>query len=232
MLSDAHGERTTDTDDLTYDKWIKWYREAWFSGERGRPEYTPEQWEDWLNNHERDAADLLLNFNWIVQSQTLKENFLRYPLNLQIRICDQVWGETPLEDIETSTDLCLRLQKECGNITDWFVGSPSELLATILNVVEPLSDEFRFEADNFPLNYPNRDLSGDSWTYIQIVTPALLLMLHDEAKITEVLKILREKSIVCSIATVVELVDRWEELKQYPIEWSLGILSSNGEDHD
>lgn len=212
---------------MTYDDWIEWYRTAAFLGHESIVEFSQEDWIDWNAYYCSNTYRLTLLFKRYQTSEMILKDFLNYPLSLQLRISDQMYGNTSIRDIETVTSLCLLLSETRPEIVDWLDATPVEMINAIIEKVGSLSSEFRHEADDFSLRCYSKEESGDSWRSIWVALPAILLMLHGEQAVTEVLKSLRERSLACTAHELSELSNRWAELRSFPIEWSLRLITSS-----
>lgn len=218
---------TLTSESLTYDKWKKWYYETYLESDAAES-FPFSEWDKWLSRNKGEDRIYRERVTRMQSSNPIRENFLSYPTDLQKRIMSQVLGDSSMRLIEECTQAFLAIQERHGDITDrWFEGSPANIRQIIRDLPEGPSREFCKETDHFvdqrykaSIKYRN---SIGNWSEITAAVCELMWMLYGEDTALEVVKKFNKYN-QSSDVMLMEVMRRWEELKDYPFDWVLSVI--------
>lgn len=209
VLNDPADDLDSNADDPRSEmihQWIYW---------RHGP--TPEN----INVDERVQVEAEGIIDKLLESEYLAERFPKYPTYVQYFLFRQLREESPIRDIESFAALWKRTSSVHPEIS-W----SSSLIQQVIHLENGPSDEFRDVAEIYSRKYSssarrNREGNPPSGG-LQI--PAALFLLYDESVLLEVMKRANEQDEHIASSMLIELVDRWDELKIYPLNWALKML--------
>lgn len=188
-----------------------------------------EQWIYWRNGYtpdnitvdERVRLEAETVIGKLLESEYLSGRFTEYPLYFRYLIFRQLKDEANIREIESFAALWKRTTRKFPEIS-W----TSSLINQVIRLEDGPSTKFNKVAEVFSRKYVSsgRRASDGNVPTGGIQTPAALFLLYGEEVLIEVMKRTNDQDEHISTSMLIELVDRWEELKEYPIQWALKML--------
>lgn len=182
---------------------------------------------------------VLKRWKYIQQSPELVRSFLSFPEWIQVRIMTASDVEVPARVAGVGYELLMKISEEtveyCSlDLKD--IRKTAQRLKGTADEGRGISPELRHELrqlSNFVWSQSFIEVGGNTYGYegFDQFIPIALNHFYGEEKVIEVLK-----EWNTTIAPMVDqkeffwiayLVDQWEELKTYPIEWALELLETN-----
>lgn len=168
-------------------------------------------------------------FDKLSKSDILLKSFAEWSGDVQKRTFRLLANDISADDTAAYMLLCMRIRDKYKDPV-WIEGDRLEIIGAVRNRIPLASVEFVDELEKFDdwvrrqSNTGHRLTSLTSVGRIYYIMPWLLLLLHPSDRVIEVMRRLRTEALTTDIQTTVALVDEWEELKKYPIDWALNLV--------
>lgn len=212
---------------LTIEKYVEWT-------------FTEFQYVNWSDSGERNSVrpanrnnsgwekGLAFNFSVLEKSPKLLENFFNWSNLMQKRVNEHVSLRVPGETIGAVEMLIQRLSKEHPQEQDWMRLTYDQLLTPILkDYPRKMSLETRSKIDEFlRLQNKSEQFRLKETHSINAVAIFAARILHGEARLNAALDCWFKTFEVRPLYEFIALIDNWEELKDFPIDWSLSLIRS------
>lgn len=217
-ISCADEEATVTSGILTLEKWTAFVR------------------RDGVTDNSISQGYASHDFQNIAKSEFLIQNFLSFPYAVQRNVSMLIRNN--VSPIETGCALRLKLKLHephpgmrgwpSKGLPDWFAirnvdlmqivdGEPLHLRdKTFFNLVETMSDERYWVGESqIPSIIHNQKLT----------IAYLLAVIHGKERVQEVMESWINNPVPHSIEDFVRLTERWDEFKDYPIDWAVSLVN-------
>lgn len=168
-------------------------------------------------------------FDKLSKSDILLKSFAEWSGDVQKRSFRLLANDISADDTAAYMLLCMRIRDKYKDPV-WIEGDRLEIIGAVRNRIPLASVEFVDELEKFDDWVRRQSNTGHKFTSltsvgrIYYIMPWLLLLLHPSDRVIEVMRRLRTEALTTDIQTTVALVDEWEELKKYPIDWSINLV--------
>lgn len=206
--------------DLTFGKWVKWHKRA---------------------TNFRKREHLLSDWEGVSNSRIFVENFLQLPEAMQSRIAVQIMSHVNVTDIAAIIGLQLKLHEITPILSDrtgrpmksWTQDTPAQIMHTIKEQHDyPKNRKFEDAVEAFlDANQTPKGQAMVTWDSIMELSAYLLTARYDYERVIEVMKAWGMNSIPHSVTEFIYLVENWEKLKAFPVEWSLKLMIEDENEH-
>lgn len=162
----------------------------------------------------------------IVESEELYDHFLSYPGAVQLEVRQMIERYMPPKTVGTVYELKRKLQEKYPDQLNWWEINSSHLWRFNAEVLGMNPSKFAeavqvFEKDQYR---PNR-LTPRSRADVMTTMLLSLRALHGDDPLIEAMHRWTEMSYIPYLHAFVEFYENWEEYKDYPVDWSVSILS-------
>lgn len=168
-------------------------------------------------------------FDKLSKSDILLKSFAEWSGDVQKRSFRLLANDISADDTAAYMLLCMRIRDKYKDPV-WIEGDRLEIIGAVRNRIPLASVEFVDELEKFDDWVRRQSNTGHKLTSltsvgrIYYIMPWLLLLLHPSDRVIEVMRRLRTEALTTDIQTTVALVDEWDELKKYPIDWALNLV--------
>lgn len=181
---------------------------------------TREQFLEFANENRKSDLSLISELEWreLQKSDYLLDRFLSYPIDLRRTLHLMLTNNIPARMIESFYKLLEYAQEIESDSIDFMKIFHDDLIDIIKKRNPEVSTSFYTE-----LLMANNDSLLASF-------PWLLRHIYTEERTLEALKVWNEMDgPINTMYVILELFERWEEFKHYPIVWSMNVLFSEEE---
>lgn len=168
-------------------------------------------------------------FDKLSKSDILLKSFAEWSGDVQKRSFRLLANDISADDTAAYMLLCMRIRDKYKDPV-WIEGDRLEIIGAVRNRIPLASVEFVDELEKFDDWVRRQSNTGHKLTSltsvgrIYYIMPWLLLLLHPSDRVIEVMRRLRTEALTTDIQTTVALVDEWDELKKYPIDWAINLV--------
>lgn len=190
---------------------------------------TFEKWKKWHKEHELDTwlPGVKMQYNRMSQSEYLLSEFLSCPLATQKSINGSLKFKIPVEPLGVVLHLQARLASQSVGDLDWYAKGLMDGLDLIHKNDSPSEDFTLVNRQFYSLQRMLEKSEAHKWYAFGNSIPQALRLLYGEEKTMAVMRIWIEhaSSDSCEYGIMLELLNGWDELRQYPSEWAFSIAS-------
>lgn len=191
----------------------------------------PLEFQNWILASEKNRA-ALPTWDALDNPEDLIEAFLTFPSTIKWRIISALRKGVSFDSVNTFYTLC-RTVREID--PEKF---PIEYVdvAKVNNKVLITEQSKKFRVGMMLLNQRlKKDLQvGDRETYLewryQVAIFKLLSEIHGEPLIGKIIAGSIKMPVFPNLTTILTLIEKWDEYKEYPVEWILNVIDGSGND--
>lgn len=190
---------------------------------------TFKKWQKWHAEHELDTwlPGAKIQYSRMSQSEYLLSEFLSYPLDTQKSINGSLKFRLPVEPLGVALHLQARLASESAGGVDWYTHGLMDGLDLIHKNDAPSEGFALVNRQFYSLQRTLAKSEANKWYAFGNSIPQAFRLLYGEEKTMAVMRIWIEhaSSDSCEYEIMLELLNGWDELRQYPSEWAFSIAS-------
>lgn len=177
----------------------------------------------------KQPSDVMLKlpeiFNRLESSDFLLQNFLKYSDTVRNVIGAHLYYNADPQEIGALYALRDKVNSDLANGTNWLQGSTLSMLSGVNDLETPPSRNFLKQVTYFKMLYPRkRNDAVHSWEWLSEMTALLLFAIYGEKRVLEVMTIWMEHRPSDKTRLFIDVVERWEEFADYPVEWTLNVI--------
>lgn len=200
---------------LTEDKWIRFNEKLWSERENSGKVF------------DQIKASLLIrsttDYRTIATSDRIIADFLSWPESVQVTVSDFISYDVTVSTIEAYVDLLFKLQEHSlqNNMNLNFL----EVSAKDISMFLALSNQGQMSR-RFPaaLNGFCEFIGRDPLIYRNAYY--MLAFVYGDERVIEVSTKWAENTASKNLGDFIHLVDQWDTLKRYPVEWAINLLKT------
>lgn len=188
-------------------------------------ERYPLEFQEWILESEKNQRSLP-TWDALEDPERLIEVFLKYPSKIKWRIISALKKGVEPESVEAFYTLCQTVRERFPD--RFHVDHVDVAYVNNKTVISNPNNKFAVSMIRLKLRLSKEREIKDRQTYLESRYKSgifkLLREIHNPERVREIIECAVHMEEFPEITTVRHLLDNWDELKDYPVDWSLHMI--------